>query len=628
MNLSGENQQYAVLLEFSRWTDDLVILIPKCIEMIREEIKEMNFSITNWKLEEDELRLLLILRGELNLARNVTEKIRDLLLEKLSKKKIFVRVVIASVLERLWSDPIKMEEYRYMVSLLRAYGSFFRSLVKFGNVVFDFLDGLRKKIVVSLDQENISNSLVEILELSRVIEIVDNDVRINGRGRAILFRKNEIKKIVEQFKKLILEDQKNVLLALSYLAEAEQEYNIFIEIAFSMLDLSIDELFSIIEALKSEGLIIEDNSVSLRGNIRDFYENAIRLILDIENKRASTLENPLTTFMEQVDSRVKYVVLGGGRVEKFSFGRILESMIMAGIPSELATSVIDDLIDLFSARNVVTSEEILIAVKRALNLRDTSGEFAKRYEYFVKTRRFLAVECGNTMFSFTREIVGRIFDSYSKSLFPLIWSQAVKNLIIRTVYDTIRTNYIPRTLRKTYLNSPEILIISKNHIERIIEETLASCIPFYNEIKKSKNIRFGVIDLLNKHIKIIQSLFQSSIQIDHSIEDAIKEFLKGADMFIAITLLTLGYIPGPNLQSNAMILRQISITARKQRHLPVLQYDNQMLKRLEEFARRTFQIAALLHSYRFITREKIQETLSNTAKFGISLINKISKLIS
>ena len=99
-------------------------------------------------------------------------------------------------------------------------------------------------------------------------------------------------------------------------------------------------------------------------------------------------------------------------------------------------------------------------------------------------------------------------------------------------------------------------------------------------------------------------------------------------MFIAITLLTLGYIPGPNLQSNAMILRQISITARKQRHLPVLQYDNQMLKRLEEFARRTFQIAALLHSYRFITREKIQETLSNTAKFGISLINKISKLIS
>lgn len=604
------------------------------------QARDQGIFIAGWDVMEDELRFVLMLRGEPEKCEKFVDNLETRLVELLKvqfgigiRKLVLSRVTDATpppeVLTDLRLDVKKIFDFQGIFQILgdditaQVFQQVFREKKRKPG------DKITKRLFqLGLFEEDSETGVIYPSPLGFGVQKCLSDIL------AIYIALSEVLKVDCSFSLLYL---------LESLERRVSEEKL-LELAMLLLQLEPESLEEALHFLIAEKYVGTQRDGTLRATEKGTealaqFSTIVGAITEVQKGH-----NVVSKAFDSIDGRVKYVVKRSGLVEAFTFGRILESLIRGGVEYDISLSTVDALSDLFGLSDVVGADEIVSSIKRKLTEHDSTRERTEHYSFYVNTHAYLCWRVEDRLIPFDRPLLEKQLISRWFTLPNFSYSSSVVKTLTSKIYDGIRG--LHEAIIPNWAGGGTDLPIElpTDFVCGIIDYTVSRAIPVLAHFPSKRTVELGEpIYQLTQDGELLWANIKSIIldEIQTGLEDfkkaqeflngelvryAAHNFQKGAFKLLSNLLLLINAFPGPGFLSCASLLQ---VQARKLRTKPtdfILNRSGEtnslkLLRSLEEFARRSMQIFMLQEG----SLEAKRTDLENIVRFGINLSEKLLK---
>ena len=500
------------------WREDIKPIVRNKIE----ELDKIGVKILDWNMNEDELKLNMVLIGPKNII-NVLDNIHKIFSNLLKRYDIKIINIVNSELKFLDINP-----------------SFIKSMLNLWDTYIEIFKLIREKGWEIFFDNKFKDKFIKL-------GLIDYDLNLTMRGESLKHFRKRIDKFIQKYH-ILLGLNKNKLIILSALYFMNnRDINSFL----NLIGLLYPEInvIEILDELRNNGTIhVSKNMLTLDRNLEKFWRDLNEIVTLLE--RNSYGKGVLEKVFEKIDEKVDFIILGNGDLSSFSSLKILESLIKAGIDMSKCIRVVDKLYERKIDR-IVSSREIASNIVNILNILYPSILLSAKYDFYINTRKYLYIE-GGKPFTY-RNIRKMVEDRWFKkiSLKPI---SSVVDEIIENIYDSIRD---------IYLSSSPWLYLSRKNIEipldlidKVIDENIRTSMQYIDQLlyKDKIQIMNDILDRINTYIdrvKFIKKVVKLNETLSQILLNKIKYMVYD---FSSILLICLNIIPGSDPMVNLLAL--------------------------------------------------------------------------
>ena len=532
--------------------------VKKVLDVISEDFRRMGIRDVKWYFEEDEQKLVFLIEGE------QPEEAFNLIESKLKESGIVFSETVSACVEGSASI---YEEYKRLVPWLLMYLAY------------------EKVVRVLLKEHSLRKLNADHLIL---LNLAYPNGELNSRGRAVLEKEELFLSFINKYGEILKSIPEKSLSLITVLYE-RNEYcgEDFVSFLSNILELSS------IEPLMRKELISKDFTLmSSAKNLARAFKN---LVEEVEQSRSKYLSKGiLLKVFSEMDSMYKYIILKSGETAEFSHAKIFESIIEAGVDSNIALMALNKASeDLVSDR--ISSLEVVELVKSSLNIFDPSGKASSLYEFYLTARNYIVVE--NEVFS--RKLLREMAEVFFRDFEPI---RAVLDDVVEKVYDSIRSICSLAAPRVVFLKDYYSIRLSRKFVEGILKEALYTAMPLLKLLNTAEEAK------LKTCIRSRLGSILSDLSMKSDVFSTLYEL-------ISILLLLFKTVPGPSLATNLLILMQKAKTAKQSLHRTMVSFSESDLNRIIDLCRKL---------QNDINRGKIShETVSVAQKVAEAALSKL-----
>jgi len=500
------------------WREDIKPIVRNKIE----ELDKIGVKILDWNMNEDELKLNMVLIGPKNII-NVLDNIHKIFSNLLKRYDIKIINIVNSELKFLDINP-----------------SFIKSMLNLWDTYIEIFKLIREKGWKIFFDNKFKDKFIKL-------GLIDYNLNLTTRGESLKHFRKRIDKFIQKYH-ILLGLNKNKLIILSALYFMNnRDINSFL----NLIGLLYPEInvIEILDELRNNGTIhISRNMLILDRNLEKFWRDLNEIVTLLE--RNSYGKGVLEKVFEKIDEKVDFIILGNGDLSSFSSLKILESLVKAGIDMSKCIRVVDKLYERKIDR-IVSSREIASNIVNILNILYPSILLSAKYDFYINTRKYLYIE-GGKPFTY-RNIRKMVEDRWFKkiSLKPI---SSVVDEIIENIYDSIRD---------IYLSSSPWLYLSRKNIEipldligKVIDENIRTSMQYVDQLLYKDKIQI-INDILGKintyidRVKFIKKVVKLNETLSQILLNKIKYMVYD---FSSILLICLNIIPGSDPMVNLLAL--------------------------------------------------------------------------
>jgi len=500
------------------WREDIKPIVRNKIE----ELDKIGVKILDWNMNEDELKLNMVLIGPKNII-NVLNNIHKIFSNLLKRYDIKIINIVNSELKFLDINP-----------------SFIKSMLNLWDTYIEIFKLIREKGWKIFFDNKFKDKFIKL-------GLIDYNLNLTTRGESLKHFRKRINKFIQKYH-ILLGLNKNKLIILSALYFMNnRDINSFL----NLIGLLYPEInvIEILDELRNNGTIhISRNMLTLDRNLEKFWRDLNEIVTLLE--RNSYGKGVLEKVFEKIDEKVDFIILGNGDLSSFSSLKILESLVKAGIDMSKCIRVVDKLYERKFDR-IVSSREIASNIVNILNILYPSILLSAKYDFYINTRKYLYIE-GGKPFTY-RNIRKMVEDRWFKkiSLKPI---SSVVDEIIENIYDSIRD---------IYLSSSPWLYLSRKNIEipldligKVIDENIRTSMQYVDQLlyKDKNQIMNDILGKINTYIdrvKFIKKVVKLNETLSQILLNKIKYMVYD---FSSILLICLNIIPGSDPMVNLLAL--------------------------------------------------------------------------
>lgn len=500
------------------WREDIKPIVRNKIE----ELDKIGVKILDWNMNEDELKLNMVLIGPKNII-NVLNNIHKIFSNLLKRYDIKIINIVNSELKFLDINP-----------------SFIKSMLNLWDTYIEIFKLIREKGWKIFFDNKFKDKFIKL-------GLIDYNLNLTTRGESLKHFRKRINKFIQKYH-ILLGLNKNKLIILSALYFMNnRDINSFL----NLIGLLYPEInvIEILDELRNNGTIhISRNMLTLDRNLEKFWRDLNEIVTLLE--RNSYGKGVLEKVFEKIDEKVDFIILGNGDLSSFSSLKILESLVKAGIDMSKCIRVVDKLYERKIDR-IVSSREIASNIVNILNILYPSILLSAKYDFYINTRKYLYIE-GGKPFTY-RNIRKMVEDRWFKkiSLKPI---SSVVDEIIENIYDSIRD---------IYLSSSPWLYLSRKNIEipldligKVIDENIRTSMQYVDQLlyKDKNQIMNDILGKINTYIdrvKFIKKVVKLNETLSQILLNKIKYMVYD---FSSILLICLNIIPGSDPMVNLLAL--------------------------------------------------------------------------
>ena len=500
------------------WREDIKPIVRNKIE----ELDKIGVKILDWNMNEDELKLNMVLIGPKNII-NVLNNIHKIFSNLLKRYDIKIINIVNSELKFLDINP-----------------SFIKSMLNLWDTYIEIFKLIREKGWKIFFDNKFKDKFIKL-------GLIDYNLNLTTRGESLKHFRKRINKFIQKYH-ILLGLNKNKLIILSALYFMNnRDINSFL----NLIGLLYPEInvIEILDELRNNGTIhISRNMLTLDRNLEKFWRDLNEIVTLLEKN--SYGKGVLEKVFEKIDEKVDFIILGNGDLSSFSSLKILESLVKAGIDMSKCIRVVDKLYERKIDR-IVSSREIASNIVNILNILYPSILLSAKYDFYINTRKYLYIE-GGKPFTY-RNIRKMVEDRWFKkiSLKPI---SSVVDEIIENIYDSIRD---------IYLSSSPWLYLSRKNIEipldligKVIDENIRTSMQYVDQLlyKDKNQIMNDILGKINTYIdrvKFIKKVVKLNETLSQILLNKIKYMVYD---FSSILLICLNIIPGSDPMVNLLAL--------------------------------------------------------------------------
>lgn len=500
------------------WREDIKPIVRNKIE----ELDKIGVKILDWNMNEDELKLNMVLIGPKNII-NVLNNIHKIFSNLLKRYDIKIINIVNSELKFLDINP-----------------SFIKSMLNLWDTYIEIFKLIREKGWKIFFDNKFKDKFIKL-------GLIDYNLNLTTRGESLKHFRKRIDKFIQKYH-ILLGLNKNKLIILSALYFMNnRDINSFL----NLIGLLYPEInvIEILDELRNNGTIhISRNMLTLDRNLEKFWRDLNEIVTLLE--RNSYGKGVLEKVFEKIDEKVDFIILGNGDLSSFSSLKILESLVKAGIDMSKCIRVVDKLYERKIDR-IVSSREIASNIVNILNILYPSILLSAKYDFYINTRKYLYIE-GGKPFTY-RNIRKMVEDRWFKkiSLKPI---SSVVDEIIENIYDSIRD---------IYLSSSPWLYLSRKNIEipldligKVIDENIRTSMQYIDQLLYKDKIQImndilGKINTYIDRVKFIKKVVKLNETLSQILLNKIKYMVYD---FSSILLICLNIIPGSDPMVNLLAL--------------------------------------------------------------------------
>ena len=599
--------------------------------------------IEGWEVMEDELRFVLMLRGDPEACELFVNDVETELGTVLRNQfGISINKLVVSRVTDVTPPPDDLTNLRLDIKKIQNFQRIFYFLQnetnaqKFRNLLLE---------IGQMVENEYSDTLNELALYDK--EYDTGALKLTPLGYGVQKFVSDIIATHQMLNHILQVDCTFPLLFLLESLEEKRSESKTLELSILLLQNEPEIIEEALHFLKAENFIQLTSNNGLIAS--DIGTTTLKQFMSLVNMitEEQKAHNVISKAFESIDERVKYVIKRSGTVEAFTFGKILESLIRGGIEYDTSLTTVDALSDLFGYNDVVGANEVVASIKRKLNEHDLTHERAERYNFYVNTHTYLSWNDNGRIVPFDHSRLEKVLISRWFSLPNYTFSGSVINGLASKIYDAIRSFHaviIP------YMsdNSEDLPIeLPPDFVCQIIDYIVLKAIPVLEHIprkSKTSSINESIYqltyedDLIWKTLKpiIIEGLTTGLVALKRSHElflgvllrTSVQSFRKGAYKILSNSLMLLNAYPGLGFSSCATLLqvqiRKLLVNPPdhiKQR-LGILDHLN-LLKSLDELARRSMQVSMIQE--RNLNMKRID--IENVIRFGINLSQKLLDIL-
>lgn len=416
------------------------------------------------------------------------------------------------------------------------------------------------------------------------------------------------------------------LLLFSYLSRGFSEtlsevyvyfYPHFLEKKYTSTDITIA-----FQEILREGLIVKENGIfklTERGN------RVVKNLHSVLEKELETIEKDLfSRTIAEINADLKEVIRRNGEFEDLSIEKILALLLKCGIEVRIAFRVLNRVIAILKIiDNGLSRDDIIEAVKLALDHIDKSRLYSSRFEFYMNTIDYLLVEDeeGKLRLLSTFDIKKMLMEKWF--IYDFKVDEAIINNLASKVFEDLRLIYLSASPQIVFLqNEQSIAKVSKSFIEHLLDSEVRIQLPHYYKIVKSEDPTAKKIEIINQLTQRSISLFKEAL-IERDLRRVCDLFNVAAYNLVTAFLLSISQIPTIVHVLNCNILMTIIKKILKERRSWIGSFNMALLDKMLVFTKTALRIY-----YLDLTREvEEEEEVAAYVKFVCKLGLEISECI-
>ncbi len=505
MNKLSETLGYFTLIYMFNLMDEKVISrLTELVESMKKELESIGIKLIDWRIERESLVFLLNFFGALDKKKTV-EKLIDEGLKSYLSDLINYRKIVSQESKRFIFQPLDISRRKLEISIFRKYLSFLHYLSKFESIKEEF-----------------------------PVELKNN----NDIAWCMTYRKNIIKNHMHKITGLInkwrekfleLNEHEFSLLYLIFAWNDSVNKEVIIEACSFMLNLDPNLVNKYLDKMLQKGMLITDEDKFLISEeTRDFLNDFMQTIMKIEISgiRSISIRRASAFIREAETAQPRYIVHRNGNLSIFSLNKLVESLIFAGIDSNVANKAVHAVTEYIGQRNIIPESELISLVKIVLNVLDPTGESGLKYDFFVNTRDKIIIKYKDLTLPFSYDSFQFIIKEKLLSRSQIKIAQSLLNMIVAHVLKMIRSFF---ALAFKDITRKEPIIITEKNLDTVIDETIRLIAPMYERIIKGELNEF-IIDATERSISFFEKVLAN--EKHHKIELLLNDFLNGAKYLI------------------------------------------------------------------------------------------------
>jgi len=571
----------SLVVTYDKWSSDMYWSIVDSLRIFNKELVKNQCKILGWKILEDELKFYLILEGpsaeKINKSVEfITEKLKRIFNEYGAK----IDKILTSFIEDITYDPVKELECAKVFSIIEYFQKLASVIKRNKKTIKDLC-----KTPLNLSPKDL-HKVHELID-SKILRVDNSRVNLTNLGISICSKIDEIFELLEKYSHIPFD--KKPILQILYIV---QKYNLrnVDKIIEKICLLSTIKTIDLIETIKLlEELKILKVTDEHEIHITAMGSNIIEDFLDFLNNLEKSIKERAIRYMQELfselNSTIGYIALRNGNVSKFSFEKILYSLINAGINPNTSISTIDELSNSLFYREFINEIELVDAIVSSVNRRDPTGESAAKYIFYINTRDFIKIEDGEKNYPFTRTLIQQmILDEINKNIPELVVPEKFLHDLVEVVYEGIRKIFnLPIDILQ--LNPLHFsYTIRKDVIQSLIKNILPNYFPLYSQLlsEKSENIRKKFFEQIRNYVNEISDLGKKFTVFD--IEDSLINLIIyivhyiGMDLGVITTNSTIRNISAIRLHLRKLLrkMRDATLSKRYRRYHELLRQSQRL----------------------------------------------------
>jgi len=605
---------------------------------LEEQARNRGIFIAGWEIMEDELRFVLMLRGDPKTCEEFATEVEAGLFELL--KELFglsIKKLVVSSVTDVTPPPEVLTDLRLELKKIHDFQNIFHHLGE-EITVHRFQQILKEKGQITEDSQ--TNLLIQLSLFEEDLET--GILRLSPLGHGVQPFFSDIFTLQQELTDVLQVDFTFPLLFLLDYSEGTLTRTKLLELSLLLLQQEFEILEAALDFLMKESYIqsISDENLTLTKIGTEALKQFLTITKAISEEQKG--HNIISKAFDAIDDQVQYVIKRSGAVEAFTFGKILESLIRGGVEYDVSLSTVDALSDLFGLSDVIGADELVSSIKRKLIEHDPTREQAERYSFYVNTHAYLSWQIDGRLVPFDRSSLEKRLIIRWFSIPDFSYSGSVVNSLTSKIYDAIRSLHEPILPYWSERGKDLPVELESGLISRLIDYIVSKAIPILAQIphKSTSNINETIYQLppeedavwdtirpivLNEIAAGLTDLKRAQEFLDGEIVRSAADFFKkGALRVLSILLLLLNTFPGLGFLSCASLLQE---HARKLRINPTSLIKKRfgevelprLLRSLEEFARRSMQVYML----RERSLEMKRTDFENVIRFGINLSERL-----
>jgi|GEM_PF-7109815 len=635
------------IYQLNNFDRKIIYDLQELMKEVEAQVREVGARIRGWKIIEDEMEAIFVIKAIDKKSAESAMKILEENLGNFLKKQgmIMNRISVSQVEDEDLSSDEKVDLLMKLQSL-RLIIDIMILIKECDPYVHKLLTELSKRpysqvpdLSTSTDI-SVNASIMQRLESLGVVEKVERDIiRLSTIGSWLLDLYEDLKEVANKLESFGNETA-TIYLLLFLLHMYEGDLGLLYEKVFPILDIEQYHdpslVNSMLEKLENAEIVKRSNRwVEILPKGKALIGELERILSFWEENYVGRLKNPIKELFDTLSSEKKYVVLRDGKLSKFSYEKILESLIRANIDVSIALSVIDSIVNSLRGSAIVGSDEIVWSICRALDSIDGTGEFSTRYQYYVSTQDFLVIKSKNGhMYPFSRTTIEMLVTRNFLSKIPLKASKSMVESLASQIYEGLRSLFMTLVPRVVAIRDETPLCVPEELILEIIRAILSSAVPYFAQLfeasRDENSFRKKVLDICaNVMRKSIESFkYALDLLTNGDIRFSIDVFIAEAYKFLSAVLLLLGALPCISFVSLCDVVRHRCSELRKEGdkillRVPTRSMILRVLKRVDEFARRCLQVFRSRYHGSMYPLARNAKSLENVYRFGINLASQI-----